>query len=62
MSKNKITTLPAYIGDMHDLKILKLDHNPLSFPPAAVLDLDGEETDRDAWLDNLKRFLRNGPR
>ncbi|KAH8151123.1 uncharacterized protein LAJ45_04825 [Morchella importuna] len=60
MSKNKITTLPAYIGDMHDLKILKLDHNPLSFPPAAVLDLDGEETDRDAWLDNLKRFLRNG--
>lgn len=56
MSKNKINVLPTYIGDMNELKILKLDHNPILFPPKEVL--ENEEADRDAWLENVKRFLK----
>jgi hypothetical protein len=56
MSKNKISALPPYIGNMNDLKILKLDHNPITFPPRDVWDTD--DAGRDAWLENLKRFLR----
>ncbi|KAI5778241.1 RAM signaling pathway protein-domain-containing protein [Geopyxis carbonaria] len=56
MSKNKINILPTYIGDMKELKILKLDHNPIVFPPKEIY--EKEESDRDAWLDGVKRFLR----
>lgn len=56
MSKNKINSLPTYIGDMNELKILKVDHNPITFPPREIWDT--EETDRDAWLDGVKKFLR----
>jgi hypothetical protein len=56
MSKNKINILPTYIGDMNDLKILKLDHNPITFPPKDIWDSD--EKDKDVWLDGVKKFLR----
>lgn len=56
MSKNRIGVLPSYIGDMNELKILKLDHNPILFPPKDVL--ENEEADKDAWLENVKRFLK----
>lgn len=56
MSKNKIAELPTYIGDMNDLKILKLDNNPIRFPPKEVWNTD--EKDRDLWLRNVKGFLR----
>ena len=56
MSKNKITELPTYIGDMNDLKILKLDHNPIRFPPKEVWDT--EDKGRDGWLPGLQMFLR----
>jgi hypothetical protein len=56
MSKNRLTTLPSYIADMKDLKILKVDHNPLVFPPKEIWDIS--EPDKDVWLDGVKRFLR----
>ncbi|KAL7275971.1 RAM signaling network component [Rhizina undulata] len=56
MSKNKINILPTYICEMNDLKILKLDHNPIVFPPKEIL--EGAEPDRDVWLGNVKKFLR----
>lgn len=56
MSKNKINALPTYIADMNDLKILKLDHNPITFPPKAVWEV--EDSDGEMWLDGVKRFLR----
>lgn len=60
MSKNSITELPTYIGDMTELKILKIDQNPIRFPPRDVLDLAGEGEDfRDTRLDIIKRYLRN---
>lgn len=60
MSKNMIEQLPTYIGRMQDLKILKIDHNPVSFPPRDVLELAGEGEDfRDTRLELIKRYLRN---
>lgn len=57
MSKNKINSLPTYIADMSDLKILKVDHNPIAFPPKDVWETN-EDTDRDTWLEGVKHFLR----
>ena len=60
MSKNLIEELPTYIGRMQDLKILKIDHNPIAFPPKDVLELAGEGEDfRDTRLELIKRYLRN---
>jgi Leucine-rich repeat (LRR) protein len=57
MSKNKISRLPTYIADMKNLKVLKLDHNPITFPPKEIW--EAEEKDRDAaWMDSVKDFLR----
>lgn len=59
MSKNRLQVLPTYIGDMHDLKILKIDHNPIVFPPKDVLDSAGDGEDfRDMRLEQIKKFLR----
>lgn len=45
---------------MAELKILKIDQNPIRFPPRDVLDLAGEGEDfRDTRLDKIKRYLRN---
>ena len=56
MSKNKINVIPTYIGDMSDLKVLTLDHNPITFPPKEIWDT--EETNKETWLDGVKKFLR----
>jgi hypothetical protein len=57
MGKNKITVLPNYIGAMPNLTILKLHHNPIVFPPQDLLTKD-DATDDEAWLEVIKRFLR----
>ena len=45
---------------MQELKILKIDHNPIAFPPRDVLELTGEGEDfRDTRLELIKRYLRN---
>lgn len=59
ISKNRIEVLPAYIGDMSELRILKVDHNPVVFPPAEITSHEGGEDSMDAWLANLKGYLRS---
>lgn len=60
ISKNLIGQLPTYIGRMQELKILKIDHNPIVFPSRDVLELTGEGEDfRDTRLELIKRYLRN---
>lgn len=45
---------------MQELKILKIDHNPIAFPARDVLELTGEGEDfRDTRLELIKRYLRN---
>lgn len=58
ISKNRIEVLPSYIGNMLELRILKIDHNPVVFPPVEITSYEGGEEGMDAWLLNLKAFLR----
>ena len=37
--------------------MLKLDGNPLEYPPKEILQLDPATTTMDAWLQRLKEFL-----
>ena len=60
MAKNKLNALPTYISDMKRLKVLKVDHNPITFPPKEVWELN-EDANRDTWLEGVKRFLRRQP-
>ncbi|KAF3936457.1 hypothetical protein ABW19_dt0206645 [Dactylella cylindrospora] len=61
ISKNRIHALPNYISQMDELKILKVDSNPIIYPPPHVWQFDEEgDADKDLWLEELKRFLRQG--
>lgn len=42
---------------MDNLKILKIDHNPIIFPPKEIIYFEGEEKDMLPWLNNVKSFL-----
>lgn len=59
VSKNRLEVLPSYIGDMKELRILKIDHNPVVFPPVEITSYEGGEDGMDAWLMNIKSFLRS---
>jgi hypothetical protein len=43
IQRNKIERLPTTLGDMHRLRVLKVDENPLIFPPPEIWK-DDEET------------------
>ncbi|CAI2184373.1 11671_t:CDS:2 [Funneliformis geosporum] len=60
ISKNHIRQLPLYISEMKDLQYLKLDNNPIVFPPKSVHTMPkGEEKEvMLPWLENLKEYLR----
>ena len=36
IAKNRVKRLPVYFSQMHQLKVLKLDHNPLEWPPKDI--------------------------
>lgn len=55
MSRNRIEVIPAYVGDMAQLQFLKIEQNPLTFPPSDIVDHSGE--DMEGWLSRLKAFL-----
>ena len=43
---------------MKDLHYLKLDNNPIQFPPKSIYNPKGEDKDMLPWLENLKDYLR----
>lgn len=40
---------------MNQLQFLKIEQNPITFPPAEIVEFSGQ--DMDVWLGNLKAFL-----
>lgn len=62
VSRNRISRLPTYLSTFHRLTILKLDHNPIQWPPEQVWnstqDLDEPQT-MHSWLSGLKSWLGN---
>jgi hypothetical protein len=57
ISKNKLTRLPTYLANFPKLAVLKVDHNPLEWPPSAVLDLS-TDTDEPETMAHRLRTLR----
>ncbi|KAF9167600.1 RAM signaling network component [Actinomortierella ambigua] len=55
ISRNRLETLPSYIGHMTQLQFLKIEQNHITFPPQEITDIQGQEM--EAWLNRLKEFL-----
>jgi hypothetical protein len=59
VAENQITHLPLYLADMPSLSVIKLEGNPLKFPPIEVLQVpgggEGELTEVAAVI---KKFLK----
>ena len=62
VSKNRIEALPGYIGLMKELRILKIEYNPIVFPPIEITANEAGEEGMDAWLLNLKDYLKDHER
>ena len=68
VQKNRIEILPLCLADMASLQVLKLDGNPVRFPPKEILQpqassppngtLKGNEIDDIAVTSQIKKFLR----
>src|ERR1700761_3019491 len=63
MSRNRLTSLPAYLSTFYKLTVLKVDHNPIMWPPADIMELPPDSEDptvMQGWLANVKRWLEQG--
>lgn len=66
LSRNRLKALPAYIGTMADLRVLKIDGNPLVYPPRHISEqpqqqqqqASGDAARHDEWLVKLQEYLR----
>ena len=65
IQKNIIEKLPIYLGDIGSLQVLKLDGNPLSFPPPEICTLRSDtptpsnDNEKDALITTqVKRYLK----
>ena len=55
-TKNKITRLPSYFPQFRRLELLKLDRNPIEWPPRNVLQNDAShsgEKEMKEWIANI---------
>ncbi|KAI8998149.1 hypothetical protein BC832DRAFT_245324 [Gaertneriomyces semiglobifer] len=55
IARNRITALPTWFGDT-ELKVLKLEHNPLIWPPKDVLKCDAG-TDPTEWVAKVRQWV-----
>jgi len=65
ISKNRIERLPLCLGDMGSLRVLKVDGNPLIFPPSDVYSIKDDapspanENEKEAVITaQVKKYLR----
>jgi hypothetical protein len=59
-SRNKITRLPQYFGQFKNLEILKLDRNPLEWPPRNIVQGDVPHEDEEAmkeWIAGILEWI-----
>ncbi|TFY66661.1 hypothetical protein EVG20_g4426 [Dentipellis fragilis] len=54
--KNRITKLPPYLAQFKKLNILRIEANPLEWPPKSVT--DGQEPSKD-WVKGLQRWIED---
>lgn len=61
IARNRVTRLPEYLTDFSNLDVLKVDHNPIEWPPKPIIETDGSPSDSQAmkdWILGLQRWLR----
>ncbi|ORX52879.1 hypothetical protein BCR36DRAFT_349474 [Piromyces finnis] len=58
ISKNRLQEIPSYFSKIKELKILKLEFNPIEYPPPHIINCP-PEMPQDKWLNRLKEFLKN---
>ena len=61
ISRNKLHKLPAYFHKFRHLTVLKVDRNPIEWPPPSVMETTDDLEEADAmhgWVDNLKTWLQ----
>ena len=61
LAKNQLTMLPTYIAGFHNLRVFKLDSNPIVWPPSEVWStsgvLEGNEESLRSWLTSLQSWI-----
>jgi hypothetical protein len=63
-SRNKVTRLPSYLSKFHRLNILKVDRNPIEWPPKFVMDASGSLDTAQAmkdWIRTIQRWMDDDP-
>ena len=71
LTSNKLYTLPSYLTAFTELRVMKVDLNPIEWPPREVLGalIDPEarttphvkgqqEEEMKPWLENMKSWMR----
>jgi hypothetical protein len=71
LTSNKIYALPSYLTTFNNLKVFKVDQNPIEWPPKEVLGslIDNDlaraerangkkEEDLRPWIENMKSWMR----
>ena len=62
ISRNKLSRLPAYLSDFRNLSILKTDHNPIEWPPKAVMEPLGGVDDpkvMKGWIQTVQKWMED---
>ena len=64
-ARNKVTRLPAYLAQFHQLEVLQIERNPIEWPPRSVVDSFGDIPDMSngrVWIRKLQAWLEmEGP-
>ncbi|KAF8957233.1 RAM signaling network component [Entomortierella lignicola] len=47
ISKNRIEVIPTYIGEMNQLQFLKIEQNPIVFPPLDIVEFPGQDMEME---------------
>ena len=61
ISRNRITRLPGYLADFGSLDVLKVDHNPIEWPPKSIIETNGSPNNPQVmkdWILALQIWLR----
>ena len=62
LTRNKLHRLPPYLVQFKHLTLLKVDQNPLEWPPAPVLEYrknDNDPQSMSEWIQHLQQWLED---
>ena len=60
IGRNRITSLPRYFPDFRDLSLFKVADNPITWPPAQIINGPEDSTKQrevQEWIENIKRWM-----